>query len=95
MAPGSLPRPDSAMHRAPLREKVVGHRTTMNTDHPIWVEVRRFGPKQWVVSLVCNGIAESTRTYSTRRDALAAFDAYGAMNRPGALATITKGRANV
>jgi hypothetical protein len=82
------------MNYAPLREKVIGHRNIMNTEHPIWVEVRRFGPKQWVVALVCNGIAESSRTYTTRHDALTAYEAYGAMSRPGALAAIVKGKVS-
>jgi hypothetical protein len=75
-----------------MREHVIGHRTIMNTDHPIWAELRRFGPKQWVVALVCNGVAETSRTYTTRRDAMAAFEAYQSMSNPGALAAIAKGK---
>ena len=65
----------TAQH-APMREHVVGHRTIMNTNHPIWAELRRFGPKQWVVALVCNGVAETSQTYTTKRDATAAYEGY-------------------
>jgi hypothetical protein len=76
----------------PIVFRTVGHRTIMNTDHAMYAEVRRFGPKQWVVSLVCNGVAESSRSYTTKRDAMAAYDAYSVTGSPGALEAITRGR---
>lgn len=57
-----------------IASKVVGKRPVMNTDHPIYVEVRRFGPRRWTVAMVCNGTAMWHQDYATRREALAEYN---------------------
>jgi len=51
-------------------EEIIGYRSVLNTLWPIVRQVRRNGPRAWVVETVCNGISEGARTYATRRDAL-------------------------
>jgi hypothetical protein len=60
-----------------IARKTIGHRTVMNTNHGIYAEVRHAGRNRWIVSTVCNGITDWYRPFTTRRDALAAYDELG------------------
>ena len=51
-------------------EKRLGYRRQGGTDWPIDVVVYRAG-RAWVVATLCNGIAESSRTFRRKSDAVA------------------------
>lgn len=59
--------------------KTIGHRTIMNTAHGIYADLRRWSkPREWTVSITCNGTVESSTTFRTKREAVAAYNALGA-----------------
>jgi hypothetical protein len=62
-----------------IAEKTIGVENVMNTDHPRIAfverdEVRNQRPR-WIVTVVCNRMAEYCETFQTRRDALEYFEA--------------------
>ncbi len=61
-----------------IAEKSLGTRTVMNTDFGRIASVDRFPSArgtEWVVSVVCNGIADYSETFKTKRAALEAYEA--------------------
>jgi len=70
---------------APLKEKnmdpltrTTGYRTIMNANHPIVTELRRTGPRRWVVTTnICNGTADygTATEFRTLKAAREAFKA--------------------
>ncbi|NBW77135.1 MAG: hypothetical protein EBR34_15275 [Sphingomonadaceae bacterium] len=56
----------------------VGHRTECGTDWPINVSLSRFAPSGhkrpvWTVTTTCRGIAEDSKDYNRKADAVAAY----------------------
>lgn len=51
-------------------ERTIGHRRIYGTDHPVKQVVYKAGPQEWIVTVLCNGVAESPRSFRTRKLAL-------------------------
>ena len=59
-----------------IAEKTIGSVNVMNTDHPRIAFIERHeAPRRWIVTIVCNRMAEYCETFQTRRDALEAYEA--------------------
>lgn len=61
-----------------IAEKSLGTRTVMNTDFGRIASVTReqWGKRtEWVVAVVCNGIADYSETFTTRRAVMDAYEA--------------------
>lgn len=61
-----------------IAEKTIATVTRMNTDWPVVAMVEREnygGYVLWVVRTVCNGIAEYSERFATKRDAMAQYEA--------------------
>jgi hypothetical protein len=64
-----------------IASSTVSTRTILGADYPVSVQVTRFSRpdrrSQWSVAFgVCNGIADRSRTFSTRTAAMAAFNSH-------------------
>jgi hypothetical protein len=64
-----------------IASSTVSTRTILGAEHPVSVQVTRFARtdrrSQWSVLFgVCNGIADRSRTFSTRAAAMAAFNTH-------------------
>jgi hypothetical protein len=60
-----------------IASKTVGYREILNTQHPVTVSVIRDADIRgvtWVVTQVCNGIADYSRAHRSRKAAMADFD---------------------
>ncbi len=62
-----------------IAEKSLGTVTVMNTDHGRLAYVERVaaawgGSALWTVAVVCNGIADYSETFKTKREAMATFE---------------------
>lgn len=61
-----------------IAEKSLGTVTIMNTDHgrTAYVEREQFSNQrpQWTVAVVCNGVAEYSKKFRSRLDALVTFE---------------------
>lgn len=63
-----------------IAEKSLGTRTVLNTEFGRIAYVERCafgGAPYWNVAVVCNGIADYSETFKTRRDAIEAYEALG------------------
>lgn len=52
-------------------EQTIGHKRITGTDHPVRAVVYRNGPREWIASVICNGIATMAAQFRTRREAIA------------------------
>lgn len=62
-------------------EKTLGTRTILNTNFGRTASVERHqysNRPYWTVQVVCNGIADYREQFSTRREAMNAYDTLGA-----------------
>jgi catabolite regulation protein CreA len=63
--------------RTEIASKTTGYREILNTQHPITVTVVRDADIRgvtWIVTQVCNGIADYSQTYRSRKAAMADFN---------------------
>jgi len=62
-----------------IAEKSLGTREIRGTAHGITASVERFEDVfdrvEWTVAVVCDGYADYSKTFATRRAAMAAYDA--------------------
>lgn len=61
-----------------IAEKSLGTREILNTNHGITAYVERSQSvrgTEWTVAVVCNGIADYSETFKTRRAAMEAYEA--------------------
>jgi hypothetical protein len=50
----------------------IGRRTILGTDHPVEVVAYKTDRRRWIVTTICNGIAESKpKGFRTKKDAVA------------------------
>jgi hypothetical protein len=57
-----------------IYSRQIGTKRILGTDHSIEVTVRRQGPREWLLSVVCNGVATEARTFRTKKEALASAE---------------------
>lgn len=59
---------------AKIAEHTTGHRTIAGTEWPVQNIAYQDGPREYTVAFgVCNGTADSSTVYRTKREALAAL----------------------
>ena len=62
-----------------IAQKSLGTVNTMNTEHGriAYIEREQFGNQgpQWTVAVICNGIAEYSKTHRSRLEALCDYEA--------------------
>lgn len=61
-----------------IAEKSLGTREILNTHHGVTAYVERFESVrgvEWTVAVACNGIADFSETFKTKRAALEAYEA--------------------
>jgi hypothetical protein len=51
-------------------DRTIGTRRILGTDHPVNVVVYKAGNK-WICATICNGIAEDSTEFRTKREAVA------------------------